>query len=288
MIDLRSKTALVTGVADNIGFAWHIAKTLQAAGATVVLSCHPRVRSMLERFLSKDKYQESRVLPFNKGTFTPAAVISCDVAMDTAQNLPAQLLAQKGYEDNNVSIADLMEQMEKVSPSLDILIHSVAFSPEVSKSHLEVSRSAYLTAMSVSSYSLVALTKAALPLMQNRQASIVGLTYLASVRAVPFYGGGMASAKAALECDARSLSWFVGEMGHRINLISAGPYASRAAKSIGDIETMIDATAARSPLRRAITAQDVANAALFLCSELSTAITGEVLHVDAGYHIMGV
>ena len=243
---------------------------------------------MLERFLTKDKYQESRLLPFNNGTFTPAAVISCDVGMDTAQALPAELLSQKGYEDNNVSIQDLIEQTGKISASLDILIHSVAFSPEVTKSHLEVSRGAYLTAMSVSSYSLIALTRAALPLMQNRRASIVGLSYLASERAVPFYGGGMASAKAALECDARSLSWFVGEMGHRMNIISAGPYASRAAKSIGDIETMIDATAARSPLRRSISPQDVANAALFLCSDLSTAITGEVLHVDAGYHVMGV
>jgi enoyl-[acyl-carrier protein] reductase I len=288
MIDLRSKTALVTGVADNIGFGWHIAKTLQAAGATVVLSCHPRVRSMLERFLTKDKYQESRALPFNKGIFTPAAIISCDVSMDTAQDLSAELLAQKCYEDNNASIADLMEQMETVSHSLDILIHSIAFSPEVSKSHLQVSRSTYLKTMSVSSYSLIALTRAALPLMQNRRASIVGLTYLASKKVVPFYGGGMASAKAALECDARNLSWFIGEMGHRINMVSAGPYASRAAKSIGNIETMIDVTAARSPLRRAIIPQDVANATLFLCSDLSTMITGEVLHVDAGYHVMGV
>ena len=98
----------------------------------------------------------------------------------------------------------------------------------------------------------------------------------------------MASAKAALECDARMLSWFVGEMGHRVNIVSAGPYASRAAKSIGDIDTMIEATAQRSPLRRAITPQEVANAVLFLCSNLASAITGEVIHVDAGYHAMGV
>jgi enoyl-[acyl-carrier protein] reductase I len=98
----------------------------------------------------------------------------------------------------------------------------------------------------------------------------------------------MGTAKAALEADTRALSWFLGEEGHRVNAVSAGPYASRAAKSIGDIGTMIDETARRSPLRRAIEPEDVANAAVYLCSDLARNITGEVLHVDAGYHAMGV
>lgn len=288
LIDLSNKTALVTGVADNVGFGWHIAKTLQAAGADVILSCHPRVQSILERFLDRDKYLESRELPFGKGIFKPIAVIPCDVGLDKTENVSNEVRAQKGYEEGDVSVDGLMQATQKLRPHLDILIHSVAFSPEISRSHLEVSREAYLTALSISSYSLVALTRAALPLMQSRKASVVGLSYLASQRAVPFYGGGMASAKAALECDARMLSWFVGESGHRINIVSAGPYASRAAKSIGDIDDMIDTTAKRSPLRRPIEPQEVANAVLFLCSELASAITGEVLHVDAGYHAMGV
>jgi enoyl-[acyl-carrier protein] reductase I len=288
LIDLSHKTALVTGVADNVGFGWHIAKTLQAAGANVILSCHPRVQSILERFLDRDKYLESRELPFGKGVFKPIAVIPCDVALDDCEGISAEVRAQKGYDEGDISVAGLMQEVKKVKPHIDMLIHSVAFSPEISKNHLEVSRSAYLTAMSISSYSLVSLTRAALPLMTGKNASVVGLTYLASERAVPFYGGGMASAKAALECDARMLSWFVGENGHRVNLVSAGPYASRAAKSIGDIGDMIDSTAKRSPLRRAIEPQEVANAVLFLCSDLASAITGEVLHVDAGYHAMGV
>jgi len=270
MIELHQKTALVTGVADNVGFGWHIAKTLQAAGCEVVLSCHPRVQSILERYLEKDKYKESRILPFGQGDFSPKKVIPCDVSIDVEGENSIQSLAQK------------------IDTGVDILIHSVAFSPEVTKSHIDVSRSAYLTAMSISSYSLVALSKAILPFMQNREGAIVGLTYLASERAVPFYGGGMASAKAALECDARMLSWFLGEHGHRINLVSAGPYASRAAKSIGDIGAMIENIAARSPLQRPITPQEVANTVLFLCSHLASGITGEVVHVDAGYHAMGV
>jgi enoyl-[acyl-carrier protein] reductase I len=285
---LKGKTAVVTGVADNVGFGWHIAKTLQAAGAQVILSCHPRVTSIVERFLSGDKYAESRVLPFGAGEFKPLAIIPCDAAVDTASDLSAAQTEQRGYNKGDVSIEGSMAKVKELTGHLDILIHSIAFSPEVAKSHMNVSRSAYLTAMSVSSYSLVSLTRAALPLMQGRSGAILGLTYLAGERAVPFYGGGMASAKAALECDARMLAWEVGEYGHRVNLISAGPYASRAARAIGEIDVMIDMITARSPLRRSIEADEVANAALFLCSNLSSAVTGEVLHVDAGYHAMGV
>ena len=124
--------------------------------------------------------------------------------------------------------------------------------------------------------------------MENRNASVMALSYIASQRAVPFYGGGMASAKAALECDVRMLSWSLGELGHRINTISPGPYASRAAKSIGDIDKMISSVKEKSPLKRAISAEDVAKTALFLASDLSSNITGEVIHVDAGFHAMAI
>jgi enoyl-[acyl-carrier protein] reductase I len=287
ILTLKNKIALVTGVADNLGFGWHIAKALQASGAKVILSCHPRVKSILERFLQKDKYQQDRILPFNKGSFSPIAVIACDVAYDTKTQIPDKLKGEKGYE-NDVSIEGLFNELKKYSDSLDILVHSIAFTPEANKSHLNTTREAYLTALSASSYSLVALTKASLPFMKGRHGSVIGLSYLASQRAVPFYGGGMASAKAALECDARMLSWFIGEEGHRVNIISAGPYGSRAAKAIGDIDVMIDHVAKHSPLRRPITPHEVANTTLFLCSDLSSAITGEVIFVDAGYHAMGV
>ena len=122
--------------------------------------------------------------------------------------------------------------------------------------------------------------------LMSRGGSVVGLTYLASTRMTPGYGGGMASAKASLECDGRALAWFAGEKDVRVNMISAGPYASRAARSIGAIDSMIEMTKVKSPLRREISGQDVADATVFLCSPLARSITGEILHVDCGFHAM--
>lgn len=286
-LDLSGKNAFVTGVADDAGFAWEIAKALQAAGANIYLASHPRVVSIVERFIERDKYAPSRKLPYGvDGELKPKALFGCDVEYDTADAIPEERRAQKGY-DGDVSIAGAMAKFKELSGggSLDILIHSVAFSPEIQNSHLETSRSAYLTAQSISSYSLVALTRAALPMM-SEGSSVVGLTYLASTRVTPGYGGGMASAKAALECDCRVLAWFAGERGVRVNLVSAGPYASRAARSVGAIETMIEAAKERSPLRRSISGQDVADTTLFLCSPLAGAVTGEIVHVDCGFHAM--
>jgi len=288
-IDLTGKTAVVTGVADNVGFGWHIAKGLQAAGAKVIVSPHPRVTSILERFLTRDKDADTRKLPFGvAGDFKPIALVPCDVSLDTMADMSDAQKETKGYDQGDPSIEGLVARVKELAGSVDVVVHSVAFSPEIQKSHLEVSRGAYLTAMSVSSYSLVAMARAFLPLMEGREGSFVGLSYVAAERVVPYYGGGMATAKAALESDARNLSWYLGEKGHRVNIISAGPYASRAARSIGDIGTMIDHAAQRSPLRRPIEADDVAAMTLFLSSPLSRNVTGSMLYVDAGYHIMGV
>ena len=288
-VDLSGKKAFVTSVADNVGFGWHIAQALQAAGADIYLGCHPRVVGITERFLSGDKYKESRKLPFGvEGEFAPRGLFGCDVAYDTWADVPDDVKSKKGYTDGDVSIEGCLNNIKTLTPDLDIVIHCVAFSPEIDKPHLQTSREAYLMAMSISSYSLVALTRAAMPMMKGRKGAVVGLSYNASQRFVPYYGGGMASAKAALECDARAVSWFAGEEGHRVNIVSAGPYASRAARSIGDIGTMVDATAERSPIREPITPQQVANATLFLCSDLSAGITGTCVFVDNGFHAMGV
>jgi enoyl-[acyl-carrier protein] reductase I len=126
--------------------------------------------------------------------------------------------------------------------------------------------------------------------MENRPdgAAVLGLTYLGGDRVVPHYGGGMSTAKAALEIDAKQLAHNVGKKGVRVNLISAGPYASRAASAIGDIQNMIDYAAQRSPLPRGVKPEEVADAAVFLCSPLASAISGEVMFVDCGYNVMGV
>jgi enoyl-[acyl-carrier protein] reductase I len=288
-IDLTGKNAFVTGVADDGGFAWVIAKSLKAAGARVYLASHPRVVGIVERVLKRNLNAESRKLPYGvDGEFQPDGLFGCDVEYDTKDDMPPDVQAARGYAETDVSIAGAFAKYRELSQNapLDIVLHSVAFSPEITKTHIETSRKAYLTAQSISAYSLVSLTRAALPLMEGRTGSVVGLTYLASERVVPGYGGGMASAKASLECDARVLSHFAGQKGCRVNLISAGPFPSRAAKSIGDINQMIEGTAAKSPLKRPITAQEVADATVFLCSPLASGITGEVLYVDCGYHVM--
>jgi enoyl-[acyl-carrier protein] reductase I len=198
------------------------------------------------------------------------------------------LRVQEQYGD--YTIEGLMATVGKQFGGVDVLVHSIAFSPEITKKAVETSRSAYLTALSISAYSLTGLLRAAAPLMEGRPggAAAIGLTYLGGARVVGHYGGGMSTAKAALEIDAKQLANNLGPKNIRVNLISAGPYASRAASAIGDIQKMIDFAAMTSPLKRGITPEEVANAAVFLCSPLASGITGEVLYVDCGYNIMGV
>lgn len=290
-IDLSGKKALVTGVGDNVGFAWHIAKSLNAAGASIYLAVHPRLVSIVESIMERDADKESRALPFGQGEFKVEKIIPCDVAFDTMDDVDEKTRGDKRYaKHGDFSIKGMVDAISKETSGLDILIHSIAFSPEIKNAAVNTSRAAYLTALSISSYSLTALTRAAQPLMENRPggASVVGLSYLGGDRVVPHYGGGMSTAKAALQIDAKQLASNVGGKNIRVNIISAGPYASRAARAIGDIGQMIDHAASRSPLPRPIEAEEVGNATVFLCSPLASAVTGHVLYVDCGYNVMGV
>lgn len=287
-LDLSGKTALVTGVGDDKGFAWAIAKTFQAMGAKVWLMSHPRTVGIVQKTLKRGASQEGRKFPHGvEGLFEPAGIIACDVEYDTADEMPAEVRETRGYEgDASIAGAFAAYAAQSGGAPIDVLVHAIGFTPEPQKSHLEVSRRAYLQAMSVSAYSLVALTRAALPMMEGRSASIIGLSYLAAERVVHEYGGGMASAKAALESDARNLAFWAGKHGHRVNIVSPGPFPSRAAKSIGDIELMAQRAAVHSPIQRAITAQDVADTVAFLASPMSTAVTAETIYVDYGFHAM--
>jgi enoyl-[acyl-carrier protein] reductase I len=290
-IDLSGKLALVTGVGDNVGFAWHIAKALQAAGAKLVFACHPRLVNIVEHILTAEGDADSRVLPFGTGNIKVEKVIACDVSFDTMDDVDEKTRTDRRFQKHgDYSIKGMMDFFAKDFKAIDVLVHSIAFSPEIKNAAIDTSRKAYLQALSISAFSLTALLKAAQPFMENRPggASAIGLTYLGGERVVPHYGGGMSTAKASLEIDAKQLASNLGKKNIRVNLISAGPYASRAAKGIGDIDKMIEYAAQRSPLPRGVEAEEVANAAAFLCSPLASGITGEVLFVDCGYNVMGV
>jgi len=289
-LDLSGKVALVTGVGDNVGFAWHIAKYLQAAGARLIFAVHPRLVSIVESILTRDADAESRVLPYGTGSIEVEKVFACDVSFDTMADVDAKTREDKRFtKHGDFSIAGLVENVKAHTPHVDIVIHAVAFSPEIKNRMVETSRSAYLTALSISSYSLTALMRAFTPLMEGRpDPNAVALTYLGGDRVVPHYGGGMSTAKAALQIDAQQLASNLGTKKIRVNLVSAGPYASRAARAIGDINDMINHAAVKSPLPRPIEVEEVANATAFLCSPLASAVTAQILYVDCGYNVMGV
>lgn len=295
-IDFSGKVALVTGVGDNLSFAWYIGKALQHAGAKVVLAVHPRMLNIVENLLKTANADdaEKRKLP-DGSEFAPAALFRCDVSFDTMADVKLDDMpdAQKRHYaklTEDYSISGMVEAVAKQFGGIDILIHSVAFSREITNKLIDTSRKAYHEAMGISSYSLVSLVRSAAPHMADRPggASVVGLTYVAGEKVVPHYGGGMGTCKAALQMDAKQLAWFVGDKNIRVNLISAGPYASRAARAINkDFDKLIQHAADHSPLRRAIEAEEVANSTLFLCSPLASAVTGQILYVDCGYNVMG-
>ncbi len=290
-LDFSGKVALITGVADHESFAWFIAKALGAAGARLVFACHPRVKGIVESILARDQDADLRVLPYGAGNLKVDKVVACDVSFDTMDDVDEKTKNDRRYQRHgDFTIQGMVEGLKKDFSGIDIVIHSIAFSPEIKNLAVNTSRKAYLAALSISSYSLTALCRALQPLLENRPdgASVVGLTYLGGERVVPHYGGGMATSKAALQIDAKQLASNLGMKKIRVNLISAGPYASRAARSIGDIEQMIHYAAQRSPLPRAITPEEVANATVFLCSPLASAVTGQILYVDCGYNVMGV
>jgi enoyl-[acyl-carrier protein] reductase I len=289
-IDLTGKRALVAGVADDAGYGFAIAKALAEAGASVCVGTWPPALNIFQNLLERGKLDESRRLS-NGETLQFERIYPLDAAFDTLSDAPEDVRSNKRYKDvGDFSIAGLADHLTSDFgvPSIDILVHSLANGPEVKKSLLEVSRAGYLAAVSVSAYSLIAMMQRLGPLMRTG-GSVVSLSFMASERAIPGYGGGMSSAKAALESDTRTLAFEAGRRwGIRVNTISAGPLASRAASAIGIIERMVAYCAANSPLPEALTAMEVGNAAVFLCSSLGSGITATTLYVDKGYHAMGM
>lgn len=216
-------------------------------------------------------------------------VYPMDAVYDSLDDVPEDVKSNKRYAGSSKwTVKELVESVKQDFGSIDILVHSLANGPEVSKPLLETSRNGYLAAISASSYSFVSLLKEFVSIMNPGGASI-SLTYIASERIIPGYGGGMSSAKAALESDTRVLAFEAGRKHKiRVNTISAGPLRSRAAKAIGFIDMMIDYSSANAPLQKELSAEEVGNAAAFLASPLASAITGAVVYVDNGLNAMGV
>ena len=289
-IDFTGRRALVAGVADDGGFGFAIAKSLAEAGATVCVATWPPALNIFLNLLERGKMDESRKMP-DGSLLTFEKIYPLDVAFDTLADVPDDLMESKRYKGlGDVSVDGLVRSLttDFGAPSLDIVIHSLANGPEVKKPLLDTSREGYLAALSVSSYSLVSMVHRLAPVMRPK-GSFLSLTYMAGERVIPGYGGGMSSAKAALESDTRTLAYEAGRRhGLRVNTISAGPLASRAASAIGIIDSMVDYCAANSPLPEAVTAVEVGNAAVFLSSPLATGITGTTIYVDKGYHTMGM
>jgi enoyl-[acyl-carrier protein] reductase I len=256
----------------------------------VVVGTWPPALNIFLNLLERGKMDESRQMA-GGGMLEFEKIYPLDASFDRLDDAPEELRQSKRYKDaGDFSIDGVANRVaaDFGEKSLDIVIHSLANGPEVKKPLLETRRSGYLTALGVSAYSQVSMVNRFAPLMRDG-GSFLSLTYMASERVIPGYGGGMSSAKAALESDTRTLAFEAGRAwGCRINTISAGPYASRAASAIGIIGKMIEYVSANAPLTDKLTAEEVGSVAAFLCSPLASGVTGSTVYVDKGYHAMGM
>jgi enoyl-[acyl-carrier protein] reductase I len=289
-IDLSGKRALVAGVADDGGFGFAIAKAFAEAGATVCVATWPPALNIFLNMLERGKMDESRRLS-NGSLLEFEKIYPLDAVFDRLEDAPAELREGKRYKDvGDFSIQGMADSLvaDFGAQPIDIVFHSLANGSEVRKPLLETSRAGYTGAVSASAYSFVSMVQRLGPLLRPK-GSMCSLTYMASERTIPGYGGGMSSAKAALESDTKVLAFEAGrKFGIRVNTISAGPFPSRAASAIGIINKMVEYCAANSPLPEVLEAAEVGTAAAFLASSLASGITGTTLYVDKGYHTMGM
>ncbi len=289
-IDLRGRRALVAGVADDAGFGFAIAKQLAEAQASVCVGTWPPAYGVFTKLLERGKIAESLRLE-RGGLLEFERIYPLDADYDTLQDAPLELRENRRYREHaDFTIQGVVDRLvgDFGEHPLDIVVHSLANGPEVQRPLLDTTRRGYLAAVGSSAYSFVSMIQRFGPVLRPG-GSFLCLTYMASERVVPGYGGGMSSAKAALESDTRVLAYEAGRrFGARVNAISAGPYASRAASAIGFIQGMIDYTSKASPLPEPIRGEDVGRTAAFLASPLAAGITGSVLYVDKGYHAMGM
>ncbi len=252
----EGRRVLVFGVANERSIAWGIARAMGEQGARLA-------------FTYAGEIMEKRVRPLAEEAGADL-ILPCDVTDD------AQIDA-------------VFEAVEQKWDALDVLVHSVAFAnrEDLEGRFIDTSRDGFRTALDISAYSLVALSRRAAPLLSKAGGSVVTLTYLGSEKVVQNYNV-MGVAKAALEASVRYLAADLGPMGVRINAISAGPIKTLAASGVKGFRGILGVVEERAPLRRNVTQEDVAGAALYLCGPWGAGVTGEVLHVDAGYNILAL
>ena len=293
-MDLTGKVAFVAGVADSTGYGWAICKALAEAGATVTVGTWPPVLGIFEKSLKTGKFDEDMMLA-DGSKMEIAKVYPLDAVFDSPEDVPDDVKDNKRYAGlDGFTISEVADKVAADYGKIDILVHSLANGPEVTKPLLETSRRGYLAASSASAYSMVSLVQKFGPIM-NEGGSVLSLTYIASEKVIPGYGGGMSSAKSALESDTRVLAYEAGQKyGIRVNTISAGPLKSRAATAISKggpkpfIEVAIDYCKANAPLAKDLYSDDVGATSAFLLSPMAGAVTGMTVYVDNGMHAMGM
>jgi enoyl-[acyl-carrier protein] reductase I len=254
---LQDKRILITGVASNRSIAWGIAKAMHREGAELAFTYQTdKLKGRVEKFA--EECDSNIVLPL-------------DVASDE-------------------QIENVFTEMSKSWDGLDGIVHAIGYAPreELEGTYIEsVTREGFAIAHDISSYSFAALAKAGRGMMEGRNGSLITLSYLGAVRTIPNYNV-MGVAKASLEANVRYLADSMGPDGTRVNAISAGPIRTLAASGISGFKSMLSEAEKTVPLRRNVTIDEVGNAAAFLCSDLASGITGDVLYVDSGYHIVGM
>ena len=254
---MENKRVLIVGLASNRSIAWGIAQAMRREGADLAFSYqNERLRERVEKMA---------------GELNSEIVVPCDVSSDE-------------------EIDKVFDRLDDYWDGLDVIVHSVAFAPknELEGDYLDnVSRDGFRLAHEISSYSFAALAKAGRNMMEGRDGSLLTLSYLGAVRAMPNYNV-MGLAKASLEANVRYMSQSLGPDGIRVNAISAGPIKTLAAAGINNFRKMLDEVEHTAPMRRNVTIEQVGNVAAFLCSDLALGITGDVMYVDSGYNIIGM
>lgn len=253
---LSGKKVVVFGVANDKSIAWAIARLFHEQGADLAITY-------------AGEAIEKRVRPLAESV-NAVAVLPCNVTSDA-------------------EIESVFTGLGKIWDGVDVVIHAVAFAnkEELKGTVLNTTREGFATAMDISVYSFLAIMKAAQPMMQGRGGAALTLSYYGAMKVFPSYNV-MGIAKAALEASVRYLSEALGVEGVRVNAISAGPIRTLAAAGVNGFHTILNHVESKAPLRRTITQEDVANSALYLCSDLSNGVSGEIHYVDGGYNIIGL